>query len=215
MSNLSQFGASRWITNPKHLVNVSVQNDKLGLKNTLTTQQLSDAASFFTTIATRGASASITVADTYVTLCDLTGAGFMVNAISPTHTASFTPTIRITVDGIAYTIAPSAAQTAYYRFVLGTLTNYLSIVSVSTAAVAGDIISPNSAQDSGFAGSRTGGVVQASTNGVLGVPSPDAALSYGFPVLRFESSLKVEVKCSDLSGTAADKQCGVTYRLDL
>lgn len=59
------------------------------------------------------------------------------------------------------------------------------------------------------------GVVQASTNGVLGVPSPDAALSYGFPVLRFESSLKVEVKCSGLSGTAADKQCGVTYRLDL
>ncbi|MFZ2309593.1 MAG: hypothetical protein WAW73_19645 [Rhodoferax sp.] len=208
-------GGSRWITDPKHLNLMSVQNDKLGLKSAANAATLSDVAGFFTAIDKRGATASIAGADTWVTLCDLTAAGFLFHVISPTHTGTHTPSIRITRDGVETTITPSAVQTAYYRMVIGTLTNYLTVVGNTAASVAGDIIGPNTSNDPGFTGARTGGVVQAATTVLFGIPSPEAILSMGWPALRFETSLKVEVKCSNLSATAADKQAGAIYRLDM
>lgn len=205
-------GGSRWITNPKHLNCISNAKANISLKAAPAAIHASSAAAFFTSAAVRGAQASITVADTYVTVANLTGSGFAFNFISPTHDGTFTPTIRITVDGTVYTIAPSAVAAAGNRLVIGPTTS--GYISASTVATLGpDISGVNSAQDHGFTGSMVGGVQTVS--GTVGIPSPEFALSLGMQALRFESSLLVEMKASGLSATAVDKQCAVTYRLDL
>ena len=206
-------GGSRWITNPKHLNCISNAKANISLKAASTTIHASSAAAFFTSAAVRGAQASITVADTYVTVANLTGSGFAFNFISPTHDGTFTPTIRITVDGTVYTIAPSAVAAAGNRLVIGPTTSGFISVSTAAAAIASDISGVNSAQDHGFTGSMVGGVQTVS--GTVGIPSPEFALSLGMQALRFESSLLVEMKASGLSASSIDKQCAVTYRLDL
>lgn len=205
-------GGSRWITNPKHLNCISNAKAAIFLKTTATSSQSSAASAFFTAIATRGAQASVSVADTYVTVANLTGSGFAFDFVSPTHDGTFTPTIRITVDGTVYTIAPSAVAAAGNRLVIGPTTS--GTISTSTAAAIGsDLSGINSASDLGFSGSMIGGVQTVS--GTVGIPSPEFALSLGMQALRFESSLLVEMKASGLSASSIDKQCAVTYRLDL
>ncbi len=203
---------SRWITNPKHLPIVSVPKGQLIIKTSAAGVDNSSAAGFFTAIAQRGAQASITVADTYVTVASLSGAGFLFNCVSPTHSAAFRPTIRLTIDGTVYTISPSADQTALYRLVLGSLT---SNPAVSTAGAIGtDILGPNTAPDVGYQNALVGGVPVNATGNVA-VVGPESVLSYGLPVLRFETSCVIEMKASLLSGTANDKVCAASYRLDL
>ena len=202
-------GGSRWITNPKHLGRLSVQNTKLFAKLTNSTTANSSVAGFFTAVALRGAQTSITVADTYVTVANITGSGFLVNCVSPTHTATFTPTIRITVDGVAYTIAPSAAQPIAHRMLLGPHT-------VAPSVSTNESFSPNGGSDNGFWTAQTGGLVQVTSSQVdVALQTPEAAMAYGLPMLRFEQSILVEMKASLLSGTAVDKQCCASYVLDL
>ena len=201
-------GGSRWITNPKHLNRASVLNTKATLKSSNSALVNSSTAGFFTALALRGAQTSIATANTYVTVASITGSGFLVNCISPTHTAAFTPTIRITVDGTVYTLAPSAAQPIAHRLVLG------PILSVASTTV--ESITLNGASDNGFWLAAVGGLNQITAGQVeTSIPTPEAALSNGLPVLRFESSLLIEMKCDLLSGTAVDKQCGASYILDL
>lgn len=204
--------SSRWITNPKHMPLVAVNGTNLLLKTSATTYQNATTAAFYTALALRGAVASISVADTYVTVANLTGSGFLMNLVSPTHTAGFIPTFRLTIDGTVYTIAPSANQAASARMVLGPLVAGYSISATATAAVAGDSVGPNAPADPGFNAAITGGLPVVS---IASVPTPEAILSMGWPALRFESSCVIEMKASLLSGTAVDKQCGATYRLDL
>jgi hypothetical protein len=210
-------GGGRFITNPKHMPLLSVREASLNIKAGVTAQHLASAAAFWTALARDGATAAITVADTYVTVCSLSGAGFLFNVISPTHTAGFIPTFRITVDGTQYVIAPSANQTLAWRMVLGALTIGTSAVGPTTAAVAGDIALPNGAFDAGFVAAKVGGVRQYGGAGAdfLGIPTENAIMSNQLAMLRFESSLVVEVKASLLSGTANDKNCGATYKLDV
>ena len=133
----------------------------------------------------------------------------MVNAVSPTHTTAFTPTMRITVDGTVYTIAPTAAQTLAFRMLLGPVTpGFLTS--------AGGAVIPNAEQDNGFANAAIGGLNQVvAATSTVALVTPEMALSMGSGVLRFETSLLVEMKCDLLSANAIDKQCGVTYVLDL
>lgn len=223
MSGAFDYGAatttssgSRYTTNPKHLPLLSVREASLNIKNTSSTQQLASVAGFWTSLAKDGATAAITVADTYVTVCSLTGAGFLFNVISPTHTAGFIPTFRITVDGTQYVIAPSANQTLAWRMVLGAVTMGTSIASPTLASVAGDMLVPNGAFDAAFVNAKIGGVRQygGGASDFLGVPSETAIMSNQLAMLRFESSLVVEVKANLLSGTANDKNCGATYKMD-
>ena len=209
-------GGSRYLTNPKHLNALSVAKANIKLKTSSTGVSDLSAGAGFTALALRGLQTSITIADTYVTVGSLTGPGFAFNFVSPTHDGgTHTPTMRITVDGTVYTIAPSAAQAIGNRMVLGPTT--LGIPSTSTAATIGsDLSGINSASDIGFVGSSAGGLVVLSGAGqVVSFPTPEEALSYMMQCLRFESSLLVEMKCSALSGTAVDKQCGFTFRMDL
>lgn len=215
MSNLSQFGPSRWITNPKHLPLLSIPGSLLFVKTDAATANNAGASAFYSAIANRGAQTSITVADTYVTVANLSGAGFLFSCVSPTHSASATPTIRITVDGQQYTIAPSAAQAAGKRLVLGAMIPGYS--TNATAAVGTDLIGPNTYADSGIGATAApvGGVGSIVSGGNISIPSPEWVLAYNLAALRFETSCLIEMKCSLLSGTAVDKQCGATYRLDV
>lgn len=216
--NLSTYagGGNRWITNPKHLNKQAIAQTRLSLKSAPGTLVDSSSASFFTALALRGAQTSITVADTYVTVANLSGSGFLFNCVSPQHSSTATPTIRITVDGTVYTITPSAAIGATTRLVLGPVVPTPSVAAAATGATAGDIIVPNAANDNGFVNALVGGVPTILSGGVVvGIPTPEAALSFGMQCLRFESSCLIEMKCSLLSGTAVDKQCGATYMMDL
>lgn len=213
MSNLTQFGPSRYITNPKHLSILSAPQANIGVKTSVSTVALSNVAGFYTNGAYQGATQSISVADTYVTLASLSGAGFLCNVVTPTHTTSFIPTIRITVDSVVYTIAPSAGQTAGNRLILGPVTHYLSIAAATDAAQAKDSVGVNSANDGGFAAARVGGVTIA--GGFNALTTVDDVLAMGWQALRFETSCLVEVKCNLLSGTTQDKAALTTYRLDL
>lgn len=208
-------GGSRWITNPKHMSVMSAPQGMLTIKTSIAGSNNPASGGFFTSLALRGAQTSITVADTYATIASLSGAGFLVGVMSPTHSASFTPSIRITVDGVAYTFTPSAAQTAGNRLYVGPLLGGTTSAIPATASVAGDFVGPNSAADSGFTTAMVGGVAIPGASSVLGIPTPEAALSAALNVLRFEFSCVIETKCSLLSATANDKLCGAVYRMDI
>ena len=217
--NLSTYagGGSRWITNPKHLNALAIVQTQLYAKVSRLSSQGAGVAAFFTGLARRGAQTSIAVADTYVTLLDITsGSGFAFNFVSPTHTAAFVPTIRITVDGVVYTIAPSASIALNNRLVLGPVINGVSVSTIGGAAISGDIPGPSSAGDVGFRDAAVGGVaVVDGSASDMSIPLPGDVLTYGLQSLRFETSLKVEMKASLLSANAVDRQCAVTHRLDL
>lgn len=205
-SALFSSGGNRWITNPKQLP-LCIQTAASTLLKTATGTNAAISAAW-SNIAAEGASTSIVTADTYVTVANLTGAGFLFNAFSPSHSSAFRPTIRLTVDGTVYTISPTADVTgAAIRMILGA-------VQVNTPLIAaGDAVLPNNSSDPGFAATKTGGITLAATS--VGVMLPQWMLVYGYPVLRFESSLLIEMKTNILTGVAAEKICGATYRLDL
>ena len=206
---------NRWITNPRHLPLVAVPSALAHAKLSSITSGNLNTAGTYTALALRGAQTSITVADTYATVVDINGAGFLVNVVAPTHSASFTPTIRLTIDGTVYTIAPSAAfGTAALRMILGAYTTGFNAIAGAFNPTNNDMVHPNSTNDGGFELAATGGVPIVNS-GLIALVTPEAALASGMPVLRFESALKVEVKCSSLSATAVHKQAAAIYRVDV
>lgn len=212
MSMLEQFFPSTDIKDPNRLPIIVALQSNINMKTTATTFTPSSSSGFYTRMALSGAQSAITVADTYVTVADLTGSGILTNCVSPTHTAAFTPTIRITVDGVVYVITTTGDITLAYRLVTGSHTNSASIVPITTASVAGDIVGVGSPRDPGWPSALTGG--RPVTTACYLHP-PTTLQSYNMPVLRFNKSLKVEMKASLLSGTATDKECGCAYILDI
>lgn len=208
-------GGSRWITNPKHLNLIVNADNRTQLKTAVGGMANASAAGFYTGMGHRGAQASISVANTYVTLANLTGAGFLFNAVAPMHSAGYTPTMRITVDGVEYLITSSTPLATATRLVLGPLMPGGTTAAVASASLAGDIIGPNSPHDAGFKVDRVAGIAQGDSTTYFSLMTPEVILSLNMQCLRFEQSLKVEMKSDLLSAVAVDKQCGVTYRLDL
>lgn len=210
-------GGSRWITNPKHLPIFSITDAGLAVKSAANTVSVSNAAGFYTAMATQGAAASIATANTYVTVVNASGGGgFLFHCVSPTHSAPFTPSIRITLDGTVYTLAPTAAFAAQKRLVIGAGTPWGPTTTIAGTYSEAQVQLPNSYGDTGFQ-TRVGGInsrVSAAGNGI-GLPEESILMSYGMPFLRFETSLLIEMKCDLLSAVAVDKQCAAAYRLDL
>ena len=209
-------GGSRWITNPKHLPIFSITDAGLAVKSAANTVSVSNAAGFHTAMALQGASTSITVADTYVTVANQSGGGFLFHCVSPTHSGAFTPTIRLTLDGVAYTFAPSATFAAQKRLVIGAGTPWGPTTTIAGTYSEAQVQLPNSYGDTGFQ-ARVGGVnsrVSAAGNGI-GLPEESILMSFNMPFLRFESSCLIEMKCSLLSAVAVDKQCSAAFRMDL
>jgi len=204
---------SRWVTNPKHLPIARVTDTNLSVKSTLAIAASSNNAAFYTAMALQGAAGAITVADTFINLVNVTGGGgFLFHVVAPTHSANFTPTIEITVDGgTPYTIAPTAVFAAQSRLVLGAGTAGVVTSNAGTYNEA-QIVQVSGYNDIGFQ-ARIGGINNRATANFT-LPDEQMMLSYSMPCLRFESSLLVRVKASLLSAVADDKRCAAAYRLD-
>lgn len=201
--------------NPAHLplvLTVSANNVKL--KYAQSGWYLDDtnggvAGGAGTSIARSGAVVEIAAADTWTTVCDVTGSGFLTAAIAPTYNISavFAPSLRITVDGVEHVFTAASAPAAYSRLVLGGMPNIDPVVGTTTSGPGiGDY------NDLGFGGA-------AAHNGIFVadyvlIPSPQAFISLGGRSCRFDQSLKVEAKCSQLGSTAANKAAYAVYQLD-
>lgn len=147
------------------------------------------------------------------TICDLTGAGIMGAVMAPTYNVSnvFAVGIRITRDGVRKTFeSPANQYAAYSRLVLGGSPGcYMNQWGQS---VPGNGAGPFGAGDRGFNDlPLTNGIPLRDYNTIT---HPQDQLKWGMPVLRFETGLKVEIKCTALGATSAQKTGYVTYLMD-
>ena len=203
---------SAWSNNPDTLPRAVADASAIGFKTAVGTVVLTNAAGCQTTLATRGATATITADDTYVTVCDVTGSGFLFHVLSAAGTASDLRTIKITLDGVVYILATADAIPANSRLVLGAvLAGTAPTTSTGTlTADPGALVGYNL----DFFAARDGGCP--SYGNVIYIPTENEVLSRNFPAIRFESSLKVEAKSQTKSGTADPYNAAVAlYRVDL
>lgn len=208
--------ASRYITNPKQLQIGATDASSVYLKtatSTSTNCSATNAPTFFTALAHRGAQTSVTVADTFVTVTSQTGAGFAFNFILPTYAGAHTPTLEVTVDGVLYTLAPSATLAATRRMVVGPVTAGSPVTSVGTNPINSEVLLVNGGSDSGFATANVGDIFDYGTM-LIGIPTPERIMTYNMPCLRFESSLLVRMKTDLLAAAAGDRICGCTFVMD-
>lgn len=204
--------SSAYIRNPKHM-----PLGDFGLLNIKTsaavTAQLAAAGSF-TTLANGGAVATLTASDTYVTVCDIAGAGFLTAVIGALGAGPHTPTFQITVDGIVYVIASSATITQSNRMMLGSVAYSPMLASGTTATTIAHLGGIGSSFDEGFVNAKEGGLWQNLL--ITCVPTPHQIISLGLAKLRFDTSLKVEVKDSTLHATTdPNRKVCALYLLDL
>lgn len=165
---------------------------------------------FWNQLALIGAVASDAVSNVYKTLCNITGSGILFHVISPAiANTSDDISFKITVDGTVYEIIKTntwnGAGNATTRAVLG-------------ASAAGQsresLWSTNAVMLNDFAGSAPS--VQAfrkATPAVTLIP-PSNILTFGWPCIRFEQSLKVETKVTNVAALTNAGYCGATYILD-
>ena len=172
-------------------------------------------ATFTGSLASQGAVANITAANTYVTICNLSGGGYFFGAVSPASafSASEVATFRITVDGAVYTIASGANITgnasiySAFRFFLGSLYDGELQTTAKT-----DVIETGPGAYSNFInqGAFLGNARE--SKGIM--LHNDQILKCGFPLVRFDSSLIVECKLSSYTATVPYPRCSAQYQLD-
>ena len=154
--------------------------------------------------------AGSTSADTYVTVIDVTGRGYLGNVIlyqTATNANDATYTVKFTVDGVEYIreIMYDAPANDYLFLgadhhigmsVGGSFTDpYYSMSQLSTA----------------FYDQSTDGSVCKINNAGFAFHAPFKYIAMGIPVLAFETDLKVEVKSSlGAVATGYDRRVGVT-----
>lgn len=185
MSVLSQFFAGgRFITDPTLFSRMNGLATKFARNGNLST-----SADIFTgtTAAIDRIPGSVQddtnwTADTYKTILNLSGqSGLVVGFLGPTlPTAGDTNTMRITVDGAAYTIVLTAQVNAGR--------SYLACVRSNTIYTTVDT-------EMAYAGTSSDGLTAYITF-VAAILSPSDALATGATLLRFSSSLMVEMKIS-------------------
>ncbi|WP_312222562.1 hypothetical protein [Rhizobium rhizoryzae] len=165
---------------------------------------------FWNQVALIGAVSSTATSNVYTTLCNITGAGILFHVISPAI-ANVTDDVffKITVDGTVYEIIKTntwgIANATTSRVVFG---------SASSGSVASSLWATAAAMVTDYAGSAQS--VQAfrkATSSVFLNP-PSHIMTFGWPCLRFEQSLKVEVKVSNIASAGNSAYCAATYILD-
>lgn len=187
---------------------------QMELKFQTTAQYLATSATFWTAIDAVGAFATTSADNTYTTICDLTGAGVLFHVISQEITNTTDDvTFRITVDGIEYVIAKTqtwqVAPSSYGgRVGLGLFSSNAAVFDTSGTWFRGF----PSGVDWTQAFTNFGG----SGSGATGHPiSPETIMRNGWSCVRFEKSLKVEVKVTDVNvASTYGQRCGATYILD-
>lgn len=206
---------SRYITDPRQLPITVIAEAKLYIKTNQTARSTCsdvNAATFFGNLAYRGAQASVSVADTYVTCATLSGRGRLYLVIPPSYAGgAFTPTARITIDGTVYTIAPSTTISASNRLVIGATTPGTPTIASGGTYDTTDFALPNSYNDGGFISAMVGGFYNTTSN--IGIVTPEVIEAYNMPFIQFDSSCVVEFKTSLLAAGTGDKIGGAVYRM--
>lgn len=215
MADIRDFiGQTQYTKNPKHLPMCSASYASVGLKTGLTTAVALNASGVSATLATKGARAAQTVADTYVTVANLSAAGFLTNVVSPVYSgAGHTASIRLTVDGSAPVVISGAIGDSC-ALILGALQPGWPMTATTFDGHGGF---PGGYYDGGFGDVPFGNIHQeASGSNYKIILTPHEVLSLGYPALRFEKALLVEVKSSLLSATIDPNRYGIAlYRLDV
>ena len=167
-------------------------------------------AGFWTELALMGAQATGSTSDTYKEVCNITGSGilFHVVAQSAANTTDDT-TFRITVDGTEYVIAKTqtltTAASQSNRLCMGACVDASKTALYTTAAVWLQTFSGSAASTDVF---KLG-------SGQIYMVPPSHIINNGMPCLRFDESLVVEVKVTNVYGTGTyPAYCGATYILD-
>lgn len=206
---------SRYCKDPRELPIFAIPEAQLLLKTGQggsITCSAANSATFFGAMAFRGATVSIASANTYVTCANLLGRGRLYNVVAPTHDGgAHTPTIRLTIDGVTYTLAPTTTLNAAQRLILGPATPGVPVVSNSGTYQQADVLQPNQYSDAGFCLAMNAGCY--STNGNMGLVTPEWIECYDMPFLQFESSCVIEFKNSNLATATGDRAGGASYRM--
>ena len=187
-------------TEPSYMpFSVTAYGNSLIWTNTTTTYDNSSA--FGTALARRGTSTSCANlgANTFKTICDLTGQGYMGEIMLPrpygTNDACVF-TVKLTLDGTVYErVSPSMGGWAVNRMFLG---YSLDVWTGSTANSDGRTFFGYQREYFGniatYGTDANGGLVN--WQKYHQVLPPSVQLARGIPLISFNSSLKVEVKAS-------------------
>lgn len=218
MSNLSDFygsaggggGTSEFNKNPVAMGGILSSYSQLCIYGAnSTTANVSDSTAFWTDLDTLGAYvAGASVADTYETLVDINNSGYLCNVISGVLNAIGDVTVRYTIDGVVKEITRVGIQANNQRYVAGPVRGF------SSASV--HIDDPVNLLDSYFFRSHLNdGRADLGQSQVL--PSPVISKrDYRNSICRFEQSLKVEIKATQVVTTANVywARRGVVYVID-
>jgi len=190
------------------------------LKTGQTTQQNTTTVAFWSTEYPKIGSVGIATAnDTYVTVADITGKGYLNSVIGlgasgkPTGTLSY---IKITVDNVAYEFKAglsdgNGGNVSRHRFYIGKYTGPPTI-SYEKADNLKEI--SNSYFDPGNYRHYKNNNIILSPYLAVGVITDFMNGFNNKDGLRFETSIKVECKVALLSTTNYDQYCGAIYNLD-
>jgi len=154
--------------------------------------------------------ATANTASAWQTVCDVTGSGLFAHAVGPAGGAGITSQqMRITLDGVAHTI--SVTPVVGSRIVFGSVMLGEPFITANTYGATG----PGGYYDTGGAVGLQNAddtfTASGSTNEPVFLPSVLALLTAGLPLLRFETSLKVETWVDSGSTTNAEEYAGVAY----
>lgn len=202
-------GAGRCMYNPHHLPLMWAGSANTQLKYATNTAYAANSANFFTQLTnTFAAVKQLTAAAEYQTLVDITGAGWLGWVLTPTYFfngASHTQYIRFTVDGVEYEFSKTFTEPGSavgYRAAIGAVFP----VGANTGNTGGGAIATY--LDSGFA------YANGQQDYMLLTPIQNA-MTFSAAMLRFDQSLKVELKTSDLDGTAQYATGACDYCLEV
>lgn len=186
------------VTNPDDLPRFVLETSAT-LQEQGPTTYASSVSGFFTAINRAGAIANINVANTWIDVVDITGAGFLGNVIANhgAFTGSKTVGIRVEVDGVMWEWLETITTVDQY----GTLL----LGALSRAAAGAGGVFP--AADRSI---ETADAAPASSPGLV---STSFLMSAGAPVLAFRESLKVQVRNNRVSGSGTGQQAGCTFVL--
>ena len=166
-------------------------------------------AGAWTTFAAAGDVGQVIADDTYATITNVTTGygGVLTNLVLPGGTnASDTVTARITVDGTAYTISFDL-DNASDRVIAGMIKHAVKQTDGGSDASS---VWDTSGLTGGIAFRQEGLAGTSSVLALMATPSVSLAQT---PCVRFESTLKVEMKSSDFTTTNNRDDCAAIYTL--
>lgn len=198
-------GGGQFITDPRRLPRIINSYSYIYIKQALAVSYNTNTSTFWTYLDYCGAVADFMTTNTYVTVLDVTGAGYIGNMLPPLGTGTTTCVVKITIDGNEYII--SNTSTSAMRHVIGATLSGSPDLTGSY-----NLRGPGAYHDMGFNNASPDEV--SNPNNHVTIIRPDQLLAYGFPVLLFNEGIKIEMKVIENRNTVGYLyKCGVTYKL--